>query len=66
VVPAPAFVLDTLAGLTPRGTEGRKFTKADGSPITAHDVSDAMADAVAAASLPVGTTFHDLRHFDLL
>jgi integrase len=55
VVPAPAFVLDALSTLTP-GADGRLFA------MTQRDVSDAFADAVTAAGLPAGTTYHDLRH----
>ena len=63
VVPAPAFLLEELGRLEVCGEESRMFTRPGGRPIIARDVAHAVADAVASAGLPPGTTFHDLRHF---
>jgi integrase len=61
VVPAPAFLLDSVSALTP-WEDGRLFTR-NGRLLREREVSTAIARAVESAGLPTGTTFHDLRHF---
>lgn len=65
-VPLPAVVVDALAGhladFSPGG-DGLIFTNQRGEPIRRTRFSDDWRPAVARAGLPVGTRFHDLRHF---
>jgi integrase len=66
-VPLPRVVVDSLAAhlaeYPPQG-EGFVFTNDGGRPLRRTRFSDqAWQPAVAAAGLPTGTHFHDLRHF---
>lgn len=66
-VPLPSVVVDGLAAhlaeYPPRG-DGFVFTTERGRPLRRTSFSaQAWQPAVAAAGLPAGTHFHDLRHF---
>ncbi len=65
-IPLPQVVADALAqhiAQFPPGAEGTLFTTRTGTPVT-HDYygSELFPAAVRRASLPAGTTSHDLRH----
>lgn len=65
-VPLPGIVLDELArhlSVFPAGPEGLVFTADDGVGVRRNRFGEVWRRAVAAAGLPVGTHFHDLRHF---
>lgn len=65
-VPLPTVVVDALArhlaDFRP-GEDGLVFTSQRGEPIRRPRFSEDWRPAVARAGLPVGTRFHDLRHF---
>ena len=65
-IPLPAVVLDALAShLTgfPPGPDGLIFTTESGNPIRRTSFGDVWRAAVKAANAPVGTGFHELRHY---
>jgi integrase len=61
-VPAPAELLDYFGRLAAPGSGARLCWRADGTPLTARQVSYHVGKAVRAEKLPAGTTFHALRH----
>jgi len=65
-VPLPDAVLDALAqhlGRYPAGANSLVFTNERGEAIRRSVFSRLWRPAVAAAGLPAGTSFHDLRHY---
>jgi integrase len=65
-VPLPQVVLDALAahlGAFPPLGDGFVFVTAAGNPIRRTAFGDVWRAAVKAAGAPVGTGFHQLRHF---
>jgi len=65
-VPLPGIVVDGLArhlSAFPAGPEGLVFTAADGAGVRRNRFGEVWRRAVAAAGMPEGTHFHDLRHF---
>jgi len=64
-IPVPAFVIDALAAHLaryPAGAQELVFTSGRGRPIARRVLIRLWRDAVDAAELPPGTTFHSLRH----
>lgn len=64
-VPAPDFVLQALSEHLrshPRGPWGTVFANSRGAVVARSSLHRSWVQAVAAAGLPIGTTFHDLRH----
>jgi integrase len=65
-VPLPDVVLDALsahiAAYEPKPPDGLIFTNERGEPIRRSVFSRIWRRAVDASAVPVGTTFHDLRH----
>jgi integrase len=65
-IPLPAVVLDALASHLagfPLGPDGLIFTTESGNPIRRTSFGDVWRVAVKAANAPVGTGFHELRHY---
>lgn len=65
VVPAPAFVLESLAAHIGRSDPGPFdviFTNKRGLTVNRASLHRSFAAALVTAGLPVGTTFHQLRH----
>ncbi len=65
-IPLPAVVLDALAAHLANydpGPDGLVFTAPNGGPIRRNRLSETWRAAVAAAGVPQGTHFHDLRHY---
>lgn len=65
-VPLPQVVLDELAAHVAAyepGERGLMFTTPNGGPIWRATWAQTWATAVRRAGLPVGTRFHDLRHY---
>lgn len=65
-VPLPQVVLDELAAHVAAfgpGEHGLMFTTPSGGPIWRSTWAQTWATAVRRAGLPVGTRFHDLRHY---
>ena len=64
-VPIPGVLVDSLAAhlaAFPAGPEGFVFTNTAGRPLRRNSFGETWSKAVAAAGLPKGTRFHDLRH----
>lgn len=64
-VPAPDVVLAALSrhlSEHPRGPWDLVFANSAGAPVSRSSLHRSWVAAVAAAGLPRGTTFHDLRH----
>jgi integrase len=64
-VPLPSVVAEALAqhiAAFPSGSDGSLFTSGTGLPLGRSFYGDLFRTAVARASLPVGTSSHDLRH----
>jgi integrase len=65
-VPVPQLVVDALAdhmAKFPPGNDGLLFTNRDGKPWSRNRFGEVWRAAVARATLPHGTRFHELRHF---
>ncbi|HEV3352773.1 MAG TPA: tyrosine-type recombinase/integrase [Acidimicrobiales bacterium] len=65
-VPMPVVVTETLAAHLKQfepGAQKLAFTNSKGTPLRRSTFGDTWRRAVAAAPVPSGTTFHDLRHF---
>jgi integrase len=65
-IPLPEFVLSALARHLERygpGEWGLLFTQPSGLPVSRNRFGDEWRATVKRAGMPVGTRFHDLRHF---
>jgi integrase len=65
-VPMPGVVTEALAAHLATfgpGPENLVFTNSRGGPLRRNRVGEVWHRAAAAAALPTGATFHDLRHF---